>query len=90
MVHFKDITLGRASAELEGAYHPELIVDGFLDPWTLWGGRATAPSFYSLDTKVPENQLSENIFDLQQRTITIYLLHIHSCPTFRMAISQKL
>ena len=33
MRHFKDIVFGRASAEQESALHPELIVNGFLDPW---------------------------------------------------------
>ena len=51
MVHFKDITLGRASAELEGAYHPELIVDGFLDPWDVVGRARNGPEFLFLGYK---------------------------------------
>ena len=51
MIHFKDITLGRASAELEGAYHPELIIHGFLDPWDVVKKARNGPEFLFLGYK---------------------------------------
>ena len=33
MLHFKDIPLGKASAELESMSHPDLLINGFFDPW---------------------------------------------------------
>lgn len=33
--YFKDIFFGQASAELEGTYYPELLLNGFLDPWNV-------------------------------------------------------
>jgi hypothetical protein len=35
LIHFKDIVLGQATAELEGTYYPELLLKGFLDPWNV-------------------------------------------------------
>lgn len=35
MINFKDINFGNASAEEESTYHPELLMEGFLDPWDI-------------------------------------------------------
>ena len=51
MIHFKDISLGQASAELEGAYHPELLVNGFLDPWDVLDRARYGPEFLFLGYK---------------------------------------
>ena len=51
MKHFKDITFGRASAEQESAYHPELIVNGFLDPWNILEKARNGPEFLFLGYK---------------------------------------
>ena len=51
MVHFKDIPLGQASAELEGAYSPNLIVKGFLDPWDVLEKAKNGPEFLFLGYK---------------------------------------
>ena len=51
MEHFKDIVFGRASAEQESAFHPELIVDGFLDPWNVVEKARNGPEFLFLGFK---------------------------------------
>ena len=51
MAHFKDITLGLASAEQESAYHPELVVNGFLDPWDVVEKARNGPEFLFLGYK---------------------------------------
>lgn len=51
MMHFRDIPLGRASAELEGAYNPDLIVKGFLDPWNVLDKAKNGPEFLFLGYK---------------------------------------
>lgn len=33
MIPFKDIEFGKASAEVEGSYCPDLLLSGFVDPW---------------------------------------------------------
>lgn len=35
MISFKDIQFGQASAELEGSYYPDLLLEGFCDPWDI-------------------------------------------------------
>lgn len=35
MIKYKEIKLGEASAEQESAYTPELLLEGFLDPWNI-------------------------------------------------------
>lgn len=50
-MHFKDIPLGHASAELEGAYNPDLIVKGFLDPWNVLDKAKDGPEFLFLGYK---------------------------------------
>ena len=51
MKHFKDIIFGRASAEQESAYHPELIINGFLDPWDILEKARNGPEFLFLGYK---------------------------------------
>ena len=51
MKHFKDITLGLASAEQESAYYPELVVKGFLDPWDVVEKARNGPEFLFLGYK---------------------------------------
>ena len=51
MAHFKDITLGLASAEQESAYHPELVVNGFLDAWDVVKKARNGPEFLFLGYK---------------------------------------
>ena len=51
MKHFKDIVFGRASAEQESALHPELIVNGFLDPWNVVEKARNGPEFLFLGYK---------------------------------------
>ena len=51
MMHFRDIPLGHASAELEGAYNPDLIVKGFLDPWNVLDKAKNGPEFLFLGYK---------------------------------------
>lgn len=51
MIHFKDIRFGQASAELESSYYPELLLDGFLDPWDLIEQALNGPKFLYLGYK---------------------------------------
>jgi hypothetical protein len=51
LIHFKDIPLGQASAELEGSYYPDLMLNGFLDPWDIIDKAIYSPKFLFLGYK---------------------------------------
>ena len=51
MIYFKDIQFGKASAEEERSYFPELLLDGFLDPWDAIDKAMNTPLFLFLGYK---------------------------------------
>jgi len=51
MIHFKDIRFGQASAEEERSYFPDLLLDGFLDPWDAIDKAINTPLFLVLGYK---------------------------------------
>ena len=51
MIPFKEIQFGQASAELEGSYYPNLLLDGFLDPWDVVNKTLKSPTCIYLGYK---------------------------------------
>ena len=51
MIHFKDFRFGEAAAEDESCFYPELLLDGFLDPWEAIDKAISTPVFLVLGYK---------------------------------------
>ena len=76
MIHFRDIPLGHASAELEGAYNPDLIVKGFLDPWSVLDKAKSGPEFLFLGYKGSgKSAIGEHLRLTATDDYSLFLLH---------------
>lgn len=76
MIPFKDIQFGQASAELEGSYYPELLIEGFLDPWNVVDKVFKGPACIFLGYKgAGKSSIGEHLRLLSESDATLFVDH---------------
>jgi hypothetical protein len=76
MIPFKDIQFGQASAELEGSYYPELLLDGFFDPWDVVNKVLKGPACIFLGYKgAGKSSIGEHLRLLSESDEALFVDH---------------
>ncbi|XOF34614.1 MAG: P-loop ATPase, Sll1717 family [Candidatus Electrothrix sp. YB6] len=77
MLYFKDILFGSATAELEGALYPDLLLDGFLDPWDVIDKIIDSPKFLFLGYKGSgKSSIGEHLRLLSKKKFNLFVSNL--------------